>query len=247
LVGDPVEYESIRSTFTGSWRQNDLFLGGVKDNIGHAEAASGAAGIVKCLLMMQHKTIPKQASFTTLNPRIRTTPTDRIVIPQENTPWASDERVALINNYGASGSIVALILREHVIANTPTMVSPPAPSLSTKSYPMVLAAKSISSLEEYIKKLKLHFRDHEESVGAIAYNLARQQNPSLEYRIAFTATDSESFLNGLDSNLNEIKLNTRLTESQAVVLCFGGQTGQTINLSRRLFDSSELLRTHLVR
>ncbi len=76
LVGDPIEYEGIRSTFTSPLRDTELFIRAVKDTIGHAEAASGVAGIIKCLLMMQHKTIPKQANFVTLNSRIKTSPSD---------------------------------------------------------------------------------------------------------------------------------------------------------------------------
>ncbi|KAJ4181087.1 hypothetical protein NW767_014226, partial [Fusarium falciforme] len=70
-VDDPFEFEGIQSTFTGPWREDELFLGTVKDCVGHAGAASGGAGILKCLLMMQHRIIPKQAGFTEWNPAIR--------------------------------------------------------------------------------------------------------------------------------------------------------------------------------
>lgn len=89
-VGDPVEYESIRLALTedqSTFGQRDssrIFVGSVKDSIGHAEAASGAAGVIKTLLMMQHKTIPKQAGFASLNPQIKAV--ERIVVPKRSHP-----------------------------------------------------------------------------------------------------------------------------------------------------------------
>ncbi|KAH6617173.1 hypothetical protein F5144DRAFT_660065 [Chaetomium tenue] len=63
-VGDPIECASIRSAFGGAHRQQELTIGSVKDVIGHTEAASGVAGCIKTLLMMQHGVIPKQPNFT---------------------------------------------------------------------------------------------------------------------------------------------------------------------------------------
>jgi hypothetical protein len=44
----------VRLALTGASRQSNVFLGSVKDNIGHAGAASGAAGLIKTILMMHH-------------------------------------------------------------------------------------------------------------------------------------------------------------------------------------------------
>jgi hypothetical protein len=49
-VGDPLEMQSLQSTFSGPERNEELFVGSVKDNTGHAEAASGAAGVIKLSL-----------------------------------------------------------------------------------------------------------------------------------------------------------------------------------------------------
>ncbi|KAJ5604419.1 hypothetical protein N7510_009573 [Penicillium lagena] len=55
--GDPIECASIRQVFGGQ-ADRKLYLGSVKGNIGHAEAASGVAGLIKVLLMMQKRLIP---------------------------------------------------------------------------------------------------------------------------------------------------------------------------------------------
>lgn len=44
--------------------------GSIKANIGHLEAASGLAGILKCILILERGIIPPNALFERLNPRI---------------------------------------------------------------------------------------------------------------------------------------------------------------------------------
>ncbi|KUI53775.1 Conidial yellow pigment biosynthesis polyketide synthase [Cytospora mali] len=86
---------------------NPLYLSSVKGNIGHAEAASGLAGLVKLILMMRHKRLPPQASFRNLNPSLGLVPGGNIVVPTHLTPWnvaVGSKMLALLNNFGAAGS-----------------------------------------------------------------------------------------------------------------------------------------------
>lgn len=87
-IGGPIEYESIREAFGGPQRSRGMYLGSVKANIGHTEAASGVAALIKTILMLQHGTIPIQANFTMLNPGI--VPSDQMQIPLRTQRWDSD-------------------------------------------------------------------------------------------------------------------------------------------------------------
>ena len=238
-MGDPIEYESVRLALTDSERDDTLFLGSIKDNIGHTEAASGVAGVIKVLLMMQHKTIPKQASFVSLNPRIKASP--HIVIPKDSQPWAAQrQHVALVNNYGAAGSNAALLLRSYARKVPSNLID--TPSLSTNTvYPILLSAKTASQLQAYVDALKSYLPKFEASFDSIAYNIARSHNISFENRIAFTASDAKSAV----SVLNGLKEITAQKTKLPIVLCFGGQTGRTVRASRNLYDSCGLFRQHL--
>lgn len=86
-VGDPIECESIRQVFASSQRQDTLYLGSVKANIGHTEATSGVAGLIKTILMMQHTTILIQANFVSLNPKIRSLQEDHMEIALSSRVW----------------------------------------------------------------------------------------------------------------------------------------------------------------
>lgn len=239
-VADPIEYESVKSALTGPGRKENVFLGSVKDNIGHAEAASGAAGVIKTLLIMQKGTIPKQANFATLNPKIKAS--DQIVVPQQTQPWTSSRHVALVNNYGAAGSNAAIILRAYKQPR-------PAPQRpSPTAYPVVLSAKSAASVRLYLRELERFVRASDGiSLRDIAYSLARRQNPSFEHRVAFVAGDMADFRSDLErlNAKNEEAVITRAS-NRPVVLAFGGQTGRTVTVSRQLYEAGGLFRRHLV-
>ena len=70
-LGDPIEVKSLKAVL-GEKRSLDqtCWLGSVKTNIGHLEAAAGMAGLIKVVLCLQHQEIPPNLHFKTLNPYI---------------------------------------------------------------------------------------------------------------------------------------------------------------------------------
>jgi acyl transferase domain-containing protein len=199
--------------------------------------------------MMRYKTIPKQANFTSLNPRIAFSPSDRITVPRATEEWKSQQHVALINNYGAAGSNVAIALREHsndLLASSSKPLSKGSHQRASAAYPILLSARSPKSLELYINALKTYVPKVDTSLGALAYNIFRRQNSSFEHRAAFIATDTETLASILSSSDKQWLGQTVRTGKSPVVLCFGGQTGRTVTISRDLYDGCDLLRYHLV-
>lgn len=254
-VGDPIEYESVRRTLLGPQRQDKLFLGSVKDNIGHTEGASGAAGLLKTLLMMQKRIIPKQANFVSLSPRIAAPPGDTLSVPKETQTWTttSGKYVALVNNYGAGGSNAALVVRQHPRSRHDTKTHQAVEDgTRPQSFPFILSSRSAQNLRAYAATLKSFVAAQEEGsadakLASIAYQLKRRQNPSFDYRVSFTASDLPSLISQL-GDVASGSINTeKRTKKLPVVLCFGGQNGECVGLSKEVFDSCTVLRTHLVR
>ncbi|CZT49204.1 related to polyketide synthase [Rhynchosporium secalis] len=246
-VGDPIEYESVRSALTGPLRNQSLFLGSVKDNIGHLEAASGVAGVIKTLLMMQYRTIPKQANFNTLNPSIKALPGEQLEISTSTQQWIAQRHVALVNNYGAAGSNAAIVLRAHsnVSQNPGDTIERLQKLPSSTLYPIFLSSKSAGNLQSYINAMKLYLPSNQTSIKDIAYNIARRQNSSFEYRTAFTVKDKEDLMSKF-SRLTTASIGAEVrTKKHPVIFCFGGQVGSTVTISKELFDSCDVLRKHL--
>ena len=70
-VGDPIEASAIaRSLAKDRPHDGPLFIGSVKSNIGHLEAGSGLAGIIKASLVLQNGLIPPNVNFEKANEEI---------------------------------------------------------------------------------------------------------------------------------------------------------------------------------
>ncbi|KAF2266737.1 hypothetical protein CC78DRAFT_595404 [Lojkania enalia] len=71
-VGDPIEANSLGQAFDHIRNAGDpVFVGATKANIGHLEACSGIAGIIKSILVLERGVIPPIAQLQQINPNIR--------------------------------------------------------------------------------------------------------------------------------------------------------------------------------
>ena len=245
-VGDPIEFQSIRETFGGVHRKDEVFVGSVKDNIGHTEASSGAASLIKTILMMQNNMIPKQANFTRLNPKIEPLGKDRVMIPTQRREWKAGKRIALINNYGAGGNNAAMLLQE------PTPVTPasyPKPRTLQGHCPVFISGKTTEAVRSYCDRLETFLRKKDVlyTLADVAYNLAIKQNRDFETSLILTSIsiqDLSSQLRIAAAGSNQLLKNPSCGPS--VVLCFGGQDGKLAHISRHLYENSVLLQRHIV-
>jgi acyl transferase domain-containing protein/NAD(P)-dependent dehydrogenase (short-subunit alcohol dehydrogenase family) len=71
-LGDPTEAAAIGAVYGNSRSEGEApcIIGSVKSNIGHLEAASGIAGIIKSVLCLVHNRVPPLATLETPNPSI---------------------------------------------------------------------------------------------------------------------------------------------------------------------------------
>ncbi|MGW7454712.1 type I polyketide synthase [Streptomyces sp. NPDC054787] len=111
-LGDPIEISGVTEVFSGSHsRENPVVVGSVKTNIGHLEATAGMAGLIKTVLQLQDKTIYPHLNFKTPSRKIPWGRTP-VKVPVEAMHWAGDTRRALVNSYGATGTIASVVLEE---------------------------------------------------------------------------------------------------------------------------------------
>ena len=251
-VGDPAEYDSIRQVLGGSARSKPLVISSVKGLVGHIECTSGIISMIKVLLMMNKGAIPAQASFNTINPAIKATPADNMIVPTSLLPWDTSFRAALINNYGASGSNASLVITESPLAarHKRDNSALSRPQSSGLKYPFWLCGLDDQSLRRYAKALTTFLKkttQEDLSIANIAYNLARQSNRGLDQRLVLSAESVgdlqeklAAFQYGRDGITSLAHTNTR-----PVILCFGGQVSKYVGLDRYLYESVPLLRKHL--
>lgn len=256
-VGDPLEYEAIKEVFGSKLRREPLHIASVKGNIGHTEGASGVAGLIKTILMMQNRAIPRQANYVSVHPKITLIP-GQLSIPTETLPWTANTLVACVNNYGAAGSIAALVVKEAPLikgqsqGQTQSLQATSAQVLI--KFPLILTANSAKSLSENCAKLRDYVSSFHQDPASFAnllanltFNLSDKQNRTLPNMLATTV----SSLLDLDDQLRIVASNPDSSLCQTnpkpnpIILIFGGQTGRSVGLNKHVYDTSALLRKYL--
>ncbi|KAL2167888.1 hypothetical protein VTG60DRAFT_675 [Thermothelomyces hinnuleus] len=251
-VGDPAEYESVRQALGGPIRDKPLMLGSVKGLVGHTEGASGVVSLIKTILMIQEGMIPPQASFETLSHHIKASPSDMMEIPTKLKPWDEKFKVALINNYGASGSNASMVVTQPFqIAQDGNARSPiHAPGVK---HPFWVPGLDDRSIRDYcIKLLKLirtkTVSAKNMSVANFSFNTFRQSNRGLDRGLMFSCSTLEELENKLSDYVsgsqNVSSIAVKKT-SPPVILCFGGQITNFVGLDKNVFDSVKILRSYL--
>jgi myxalamid-type polyketide synthase MxaB len=113
-LGDPIEVSALGAVYGESHsREHPLWLGSVKTNIGHLEAAAGLASLIKVVLSLKHEQIPKHLHFQHPNPHIDWEEFPLMVV-REAKPWPQGEkpRLAGISSFGFSGTNAHVIVEE---------------------------------------------------------------------------------------------------------------------------------------
>lgn len=110
-IGDTIELNAIKRGYTP--RENPVKIGSIKASIGHAEAASGIAGLIKTILALAHQQLPKQLHFKEKNKHIQLSNEEGIIL-QSTQPWIRSKRrrIAGISSFGFSGTNCHMIVAE---------------------------------------------------------------------------------------------------------------------------------------
>ncbi|KAL8861117.1 MAG: hypothetical protein Q9178_002331 [Gyalolechia marmorata] len=242
-AGDAREIASIQSAFGTSHSANrPLVISSIKGNIGHAEAASGVAGLAKLLLMLKNDTIPRQASLTQLNPAFAGLGEAGIIIPFANRDWQhskSQPRRAMLNNFGAAGSNAALLLEEHIETQPKKNAG-----YHRTSYIFNVSARSGSTLQAYIKRYSHFLRNAQPRphIKDICYT-ATARRATYSHRISLVCTSIED----LETKLHSVDVNNiqPCPASKAVVFAFSGQGSIYRGMSEGLLDTSPFFRNEV--
>jgi len=201
VLGDPIEVGSLRALFGEQPRKQPLFMGAVKANFGHLNAASGISGLMKVVLMLENETIVPQPNFKTPNPRI---PWEdfSVKVPTQLTEWPRGERPRLagVNSFSMSGTNVHVILEE----------SPARPVSSTLEallerplHLLALSARNDAALKELARSFKatLSANGKQSDLPDICFSANTGRN-HFEHRLAISATSMDELEMRLDAFLN---------------------------------------------
>lgn len=151
-LGDPIEIEALTQAFSKYTKKKHFCkIGSVKSNIGHLEAAAGISSIIKVLLMMRHRKVPKTMNIKTLNPIINFEMSP-FVVAEEISDWVpASNRLPLragVSSFGGGGLNSHIVLEEYKNQKETHDYAP------VNNHLFLLSAKLSDSLKKIIDKWK---------------------------------------------------------------------------------------------
>ena len=247
-VGDPIETHALGEAL-GKFRAKDkpLLIGSVKSNMGHLEAASGVAGLVKALYCVQRRTVPATIHITTPNPNIKFDEWNLRVV-QKTTPLKPTGRVVVgVNSFGFGGANAHVILESSGAQNVAQL--PKHNRLQEGALiPLVISAKSNVGLKAAAKSYAAFLRSPKNAslyntAYAAAFSREWHEHRAVVYGGASlsVANALDRFVEGGESEL-QVDSGTALTAPSAAAFIYSGNGSQWEGMGRRLLAEDGVFR-----
>jgi phthiocerol/phenolphthiocerol synthesis type-I polyketide synthase C len=165
-VGDPIETHALSVAIAAKRStKTPLLIGSVKSNMGHLEAASGVAGLVKSLLCIQHREVPATIGIRNWNPNIPFEAWNLQVATATTRLKSTGKVIVGTNSFGFGGANAHVILESYESPEAKV----PRPS-NIPNVPVVLSAKTAAGLDLAIREMADHLKSHpQSSIYDIAY------------------------------------------------------------------------------
>ncbi|MEV7012933.1 SDR family NAD(P)-dependent oxidoreductase [Streptosporangium sp. NPDC051022] len=201
-LGDPIEAHALLATY-GQDRDRPLWLGSLKSNIGHSQAAAGVGGVIKMVMAIRHGVLPQSLHIGTPSSQVEWDTGD-VRLLTENREWAGPRRAG-VSAFGVSGTNAHVII-EHAdeparrtapsVSPVPSVPSVPSVPPAPAALPVVVSARSRSALRAQAANLAEHLAATDATLADIAHSLATGRS-AFEYRAVVVAGDHGAAIAGL--------------------------------------------------
>jgi len=196
LAGDQAESHGLHEAIAKKRSKKPLLIGSIKSNLGHLECASGLTGVLKTILCLQHKKIPKTMHFDKPNPHISfdemnlkviNTLTD---IPEQNEPL-----IMGVNSFGFGGTNAHALLSETSKKNSKQRKKTVTPPLfltlnNTKN--------KIALFQQYVKLIRENINRYYDIAHTLYHRKTKHQ-----HGIAIYGSTPESIVTTLEQVIND--------------------------------------------
>ncbi|MCX5381159.1 type I polyketide synthase [Streptomyces sp. NBC_00091] len=220
-LGDPIEAQALLATYGQRSVEHPLWLGSLKSNIGHAQAAAGVGGVIKMVKALEHGRLPKTLHVDAPSSQVDWE-AGAVELLAEERDWPENGRPrrAGVSSFGVSGTNAHVILEQ-----APEAVVEAAEAVrELPVVPVVLTAHSEAALQAQAERLPSESR-----LLDVGYSLATSRSLFEHRRVVLGGTTVEGVTSA----------NGRR------VLVFPGQGTQWVGMGAGLLESSPVFAARL--
>ncbi|MET9418683.1 type I polyketide synthase, partial [Streptomyces klenkii] len=245
-LGDPIEAQALLATY-GQDRPEDrpLLLGSVKSNIGHTQAASGVAGVIKMVMAMRHGELPRTLHVDAPSSHVDWS-AGAVELLTEPAAWPEGDgpRRAGVSSFGISGTNAHVILEQPELEPETEPESQPVEAGESEAeadglVPLVVSGKSATALRAQAARLLSYLeREPETRLTDVAYSLATSRS-GFHHRAVVLSADRDTSLRSLTA-LAEGRADQGIVAEGEVrpgkrAFLFSGQGSQRLGMGRELY------------
>ncbi|MFD6422244.1 type I polyketide synthase [Streptomyces sp. NPDC060198] len=244
-LGDPIEAQALLATYGQEHTEEaPLWLGSVKSNIAHTQAAAGVAGVIKMVQAMRHGVLPKTLHLDEPSPHVDWA-SGAVSLLADHRPWpeTGEPRRAGVSAFGMSGTNTHIIL-EQAPEPAPAdagQAGEPHDGAEPAAVPLLLSARTSAALAEQAADLATYLRTGPDT-AAVARELVAGRTAFEERAVVVGATGAE-LLAGLDALASGESApgsvrGTAAGGERRTVFVFPGQGSQWTGMARELLDTA---------
>ncbi|MGW3571856.1 type I polyketide synthase [Streptomyces sp. NPDC000941] len=240
-LGDPIEAQALLATYgQGRGEGRPLWLGSLKSNIGHAQAAAGVAGVMKMVLAMRHGVLPRTLHVDEPSRQVEwSAGAVELLVEQREWPGGEHPRRAGVSSFGVSGTNAHVILEEAPAVEAES--EEPVASVVMPVVPWVVSGLGAGALRGQAGRLLSRVeRDGGLSPVDVGWSLASGRS-AFEHRAVVLGEGRDDLLGGLGALMRGedapgVVMGPAEGAGQGrLAVLFSGQGSQRVGMGRELY------------
>jgi len=247
-VGDPLEANAIGRSL-GRARTAPLPIGSIKTNIGHLEPASGLAGLLKAMLALNHRILPRSLNFREANPNIDFTGLNLALCREPLLLSDKARSCAGVNSFGFGGTNAHVVITAGREASREASKPGAAPTRTNGSDLLALSAASKSALialaQNYCERLaRVSNQDIASTAAAVAH-----RREFLTDRLVVSAKRRVDVIEALQAFVAgtehpRLETGTAIGKDLPVAFVYSGNGSQWVGMGLSAYRNNAKFRSH---
>ena len=261
-LGDPIEAQALLATYGQGGREGrPLWLGSIKSNIGHAQAAAGVAGLIKMVMALRHGTLPETLHVDEPSNEVDWS-AGTVSLLSAPVPWVreGEPRRAGISSFGISGTNAHLIVEEAPVEGAArdgagdlgdvAAAEVSEPDVGGGVMAWALSGRGAGGLRGQAGRL-LEWVEGDPGLRAVDVGFSLAGRPALEDRAVVFGRDRAELLAGLGAlagggstaGVTRGAGDSAAAGAGEVAFLFTGQGAQRVGMGRELYEAFPVFRT----